>query len=116
MLPKTKLKKQMLNHLFIFKKNYHNFDLPQFSPQVAIDPNKYMGYGAITPDAKIVFHSEPEVPAELRHLKVELDPDITTPDNYFEAVRGRGKKHVFASVNLEKWSKLYKRYKTTRKF
>ncbi len=114
MLPKNELTRVMMAHLYVFKANYHNFDLPQFYPQFGEDPDKYLGYGTITPDSTIIFHSDKEVPEELKHLKVEIDPEITIPDDHYEAVRGRGKKHIFANAQLEGWGHRFKRYKTTR--
>ena len=114
MLPKNCQTHAMMAHLFVFKGNYHDFDLPQFYPQFGEDPNKYLGYDAIDNDTKIIFHSDKEIPDELKHLKVELDPEITIPMNYYEGVRGRGKKHIFANAALEGWGHRFKRYKTTR--
>lgn len=105
----------MMAHLYIFKGQYHNFDLPQFYPQFPYDPNKYLGKELITPDSTIIFHSEPEIPPEFKHLKVELDPEIRITPNYYEAVRGRGKKHIQANTRLEGWIHKLGRYKTTQK-
>jgi len=105
----------MLSRLYIFKGQYHNLDLPQFYPQFGYDANKYLGYDAITPDTKIIFHSDTEIPPEFKHLPVELNPEIGVPDNYLETVRGMGKKHIKFNAIVESWNKKYKRYKPIQK-
>ena len=115
MLPKSELTKLMMTHLYLFKGQYHNLKVPQFMPHIPPDPNEYMGYDAIDPTTKIIYSSPGGVPDELKHLPVELDPLITTPDNYFEQVAGRGKRYIYVNSATEAWGQHYKRYKTTRK-
>ena len=114
MLPKNELTRGMMARLFVFKDTYHDFQLPQFLPQLLPDPNKIMGFDAIKPDSKIIFHSAKEVPAEFKDMKVELDPHITNPESCYEVTAGRGKKYIFANAQLETWAHRVKRYKTTR--
>ncbi len=114
MLPKNIQTQVMLSHLFMYKGNYHDLKIPQFMPQSIADPNKYLGMETITPESVVVFQTEKELPAELKHLKVQIDPDITVPAQYYESYLGRGKKYILAGAQLEGWGRRFGRYRSTR--
>ena len=114
MLPKNEQMHAMMARLFIYKNNYHEFLAPQFGPQI-FDPHKHMGLEKLATESTIIF-SNKEIPPELKHVKVDIDPLIAVPDDHFEAVKGRGRKYIFAGADVETWGRRRGRYKTTRKF
>lgn len=79
MLPKNKLRKDIMKGLIMFREPYHTYQhvgLPQFTDPKPVDINEIYGFPAMEREAeRITFASNPEdIPEEFKNLSMEIDP------------------------------------------
>ena len=105
MLPKNKLRKDIMKGLIMFREPYHTYShvgLPQFTEPMPLDINEIYGFPAMEREATtITYASDPNnIPEELKNLSMELDPQISAPENAKTKVGKFSKKDILMSQKL----------------
>ena len=91
--------------LIMFREPYHTYShvgLPQFTDPLPVDINEIYGFPAMEREAStITYASDPNsIPESLKHLKMELNPQMSAPENAKTKVGKFKRKDVLLSESL----------------
>ena len=82
MLPKNKLRNELLERLVLIRGPYHNYHkvgLPQFVEHAPVDIPEFFGQELTPENATVYFHTGPDFPEHLKDVPQKIDPSIGVP-------------------------------------
>lgn len=116
MLPKNSLRKEILKKgLILIREPYHNYahvGLPQFTEPIPADINTAMGFDDISADNSVIKFQRGDIPEELSHLPVDIDPSIGTPEMAKSKTHEYSRTDIMRGLYMAKTPKGVKRYKS----